>query len=306
MYSMKIIPIVILMSFLFYYRSCSQDSPLSTDIWLLQLKGNTSTSYKVSNYKKITDNPGYDNQPFFVPSLNSILYVSDNNSTQTDIYQFDLATAVSKRVLKTEYYKEYSPMISYDGKFISCINIEPDGTSQRFWQFPFSAGIGKPLFPDITDVGYYCWLDQESVSFIQIGHSEDTNFSISIANISTGTLQKLDDQVGRCIQKARNKDILYYVKKYDSTDWKIRFYDFERNVYKGEIQLPEGQEDFTVGPNDVIWLSNNGKIVEASLQSPEWKTVFDFSSTPFKNFYRLVYSPEFNILALVTYDGKKP
>ncbi len=303
---MKIILLTILTLFGFYYRSFSQDSPPSTDIWLLQLKTNTANSLIVSNYKKITDNPGYDNQPFFVPSLNSILYVSDKNSTQTDIYQFDLATGISKRVLKTEYYKEYSPMISYDGKFISCINIEPDGTSQRFWQFPFSAGIGKPLFPDITDVGYYCWLDEELVSLIRIGKPENTNLSISIANISTDVVQKIDDQVGRCIQKARNRDIMYYVKKYDSIDWKIRVYDFERNVYKGEIQLPVGQEDFTVGPNDVIWLSSNGKIIEASLQNPQWKTVFDFSTTPFKNFYRLVYSPEFNILAIVSYDGKKP
>lgn len=283
-----------------------QDAPPATDIWLVQLKSTVSGSYQVSNYKKITENPGYDNQPFFVPSLNSILYVSDKNSNQTDIYQFDLATGNSKRVLNTEYYKEYSPMISYDGKLISCISIEPDGTSQRFWQFPFSAGIGKPLFPDVTDVGYYCWLDEELVSFIRIGKTSNTNLTLAIGNISSGTMDKLDELAGRCIQKSRSHDLMYYVKKYDSLDWKIRCYDFKRNVYKGEIQLPVGQEDFTIGPNDVIWLSSNGKILEASLQNPQWKSVLDFTSLPFKNFYRLVYSPDFNMLALVTYEGKKP
>ncbi len=298
--------ILVFVSLTFYYRSFSQDAPPSTDIWLIKLKSIAANSLSISNYKKITENPGYDNQPFFVPTLNSILYVSDKNSNQTDIYQFDIATGISKRVLNTEYYKEYSPMISYDGKLISCISIEPDETSQRFWQFPFSAGIGKPQFPDIIDVGYYAWLDEQQIAFIRIGKAPNTNFNIEIGNIATGTMQKLDDHAGRCIQKARSRNIMYYVKKYDSTDWKIKCYDFERNVYKGEIQLPQGQEDFTIGPNDVIWLSSNGKILEASIQNPVWKVVFDFSSMPFKNFYRIVYSPDFNMLALVTFDSKKP
>ncbi len=284
----------------------SQDAPPATDIWLVQLIYSELNGFSTSNYKKITDNGGYDNQPFFVPKLNSILYVSDKNSSQTDIYQFDMGTGVSKKVLNTEYYKEYSPMISYDGKLISCINIEPDETSQRFWQFPYSVGIGKPLFPDIIDVGYYCWVDELHVAFIRIGQSPNTNFKIEIGNISTGEMKNLDEGAGRCIQKSSEKNILYYVKKYDSSNWKIRCYDFERNVYKGEIQLPLGQEDFTVGPNDVIWLSSNGKILEASIQNPQWKVVLDYSNMPFKNFYRLVYSPDFNMLAVVTFEGKKP
>lgn len=285
----------------FYYRSLGQDAPPSTDIWLLKLQKSESNNYQVSNYKKITDNPGYDNQPYFLPAMNSLLYVSDKNSNQTDIYQFYFATGASKKVLSTEYYKEYSPMLSYDGDKISCISIEPDGSSQRFWEFPFTGGIGKPLFPDITDVGYYSWLDETQIAFLRLEKN-----TIYIANTSSGDMQKLEENTGRCIQKARNHNWMFYVKKYDSLNWRIKCYDIGKSMVIGEIQLPQGQEDFTVGPNDAIWLSDDEKIMEASVQNPTWKKVFDFSTYPFKNFYRITFSPEYNMLALVTYDGKKP
>lgn len=300
---MKLILVAIFLSFTFYYRSFGQDAPPATDIWLLKLQKTESNAYEVSNYKKITDNPGYDNQPYFLPALNSLVYVSDKNQNQTDIYQFYFATGTSKKVLSTEYYKEYSPMLSYDGDNISCISIEPDNSSQRFWEFPFSGGIGKPLFPDVTDVGYYCWLDEDQVAFFRLGKTTNT---IHIANTSSGDMQKLDDDAGRCIQKARNHNWMYYVKKYDSLNWKIKCYDIGKSLVIGEIPLPQGQEDFTVGPNDVIWLSADGKVLEASVQNPKWKIVFDFSNMPFKNFYRITFSPEYNMLALVTYEGKKP
>ena len=285
----------------FCYRSIAQDSAPATDIWLAQLKKNASGILEVSTYKKISDNPGYDNQPYFVPSLNSLLYVADRNQGQTDIYQFDLSTGNSKRVLSTEYYKEYSPMLSYDEKQISCVSIEPDGSSQRFWQFPFGGGMGKPMFPEITDIGYYSWIDENNLAFFR---TNDT--ALYLANSNSEEMKRIDKSVGRCMIKAKNHDWLYYVKKYDSLNWKIKCYDLSKSVLLGEIKLPIGEEDFTLGPNDVVWLSNEGKIQEASLQNPKWKTVFDFSNYPFKNFYRLVYSTDFNMLAFVTYEGKKP
>ena len=285
----------------FCYRSLGQDKPPATDIWLAQLKKNSTGTFDISSYKKITDNPGYDNQPYFVPSLNSVLYVADKNEGQTDIYQFDLATGLSKRVLSTEYYKEYSPMLSYDEKQISCVSVEPDGSSQRFWEFPFGGGMGKPLFPEVTDIGYYSWLDETEIAFFRLEKE-----SLYLANSSSGEMKKLDENIGGCIRKGKNHDWMFYVKKYDSLNWKIKCYDLGKSVLLGEIPLPVGEEEFTLGPNDVVWLSNAGKISEASLQNPKWKTVFDFSNYPFKNFYRVVYSADFNMLAFVTYEGKKP
>lgn len=305
---MRKLSLLFFLSLFFYCRCIGQDVPPATDIWVIKLKTSVKNSFIISNYKKITNNPGYDNQPHFIPPLKSLLYVSDNGGNQTDIYQFDLETAVSKRVLKTEYYKEYSPMLSSDGKYISCVSFEPDNTSQRFWEFPFEGGIGKPLFPDLTNIGYYAWLNEDLIAFFRLGDKEarDTLDQLDLANVTTSAIQNLDEGIGRCFLKSQSHPWVYYVKKYDSENWKIRCYDYERSVYKGDIILPKGQEDFTIGPNDAIWIGDKGKIFEASIQNPNWKMVFDFSALPFNNFYRLVYSPDFNYLAVVTYEGKKP
>ncbi|HAP00398.1 MAG TPA: hypothetical protein DCQ93_00595 [Bacteroidetes bacterium] len=274
----------------------------STDVWLIQLKHVTNGSYEYVSSKKITDNPGYDNQPSFAPTLNSLFYVSELNSDQTDIYQFNLLDGSSKKILSTDYYKEYSPMMSPDKSQIGCIRVEPDDSSQRFWTFPSSGGIGKVLFSDITDLGYYCWLGGDQVAFFRLG-KENT---LHIANTVTQSMTEVDNNIGRCMVKSRNSNKLFYVKKYDSLDWKIRIYDLEKKTVVGEIPLPEGAEDFTLGPNDEVWLSNKGKVWSASLENKTWKIVFDFSKQPFKDFYRIVFSPDLNMLAVVSYEGKKP
>ena len=48
----------------------------------------------------ITNNPGYDNQPFFTPDGRSVLFTSVRGpagTTQTDIYRYDIASKRSRR-----------------------------------------------------------------------------------------------------------------------------------------------------------------------------------------------------------------
>src|SRR5215467_8399072 len=40
----------------------------------------------------ITNNPGYDNQPFFLPDSSGLLFASNRDGKQTDIYRYDIAS----------------------------------------------------------------------------------------------------------------------------------------------------------------------------------------------------------------------
>src|ERR1041384_5315433 len=129
--------------------------PPASDIFVLEVgtKKNKKTKEvepKFSEPKKITDYAGYNNQPFFLPDGHRILYTSIRNG-QADVYQYDLKNGQTTQVTNTPE-SEYSPTLMPDGKNISVVRVEKDGT-QRLWKFPLAGGPPSLLLSHVKPVG---------------------------------------------------------------------------------------------------------------------------------------------------------
>jgi Tol biopolymer transport system component len=75
-------------------------TPPPSDIYIVDIKKNhdfknRTDILKFGEPKKITDFVGYNNQPFFMPDGQTILYTSQRNK-QTDIYAYDIRTGQTK------------------------------------------------------------------------------------------------------------------------------------------------------------------------------------------------------------------
>src|SRR5205085_12344672 len=111
--------------------------PAASDIFLIDVKTKRSGELKFGEPNKITNFAGYNNQPFFMPNGHSILYTSIRNK-QADIYAYDIGSGATTQVTNTPE-SEYSPTLMPDGKNISVVRVEADGT-QRLWKFPLIDG----------------------------------------------------------------------------------------------------------------------------------------------------------------------
>jgi hypothetical protein len=115
-------------------------APPDTEIYLAPLKS-ANGQITVGTPANITNNPGYDNQPFFTPDGASILFSSrrgtspairDNPSApQTDIYRYEIASQAIVRVTQTPE-NEYSPTPMLDGVRISTLTQDAGGR-QLLW-----------------------------------------------------------------------------------------------------------------------------------------------------------------------------
>src|SRR5262245_45627319 len=96
-----------------------------SEIFLFDMKI-TNGQIILSNGTNITTHKGYDNQPFFHPSLPVIYYTSFNDSSRSDIryYNFEKKTTFN---LTTTHDREYSPTVTPGEKFISCIILRDNG-----------------------------------------------------------------------------------------------------------------------------------------------------------------------------------
>jgi hypothetical protein len=129
-------------------------APPDTEVFLASLSS-VDGKLAIGPPINISNSPGYDNQPSFTPDGQAVLFASVRGQAarpaltavegaasgaasvpsallQTDIYRYEIASRRIRRVTHTPE-GEYSPTVMPDGKHISVVRVEADGT-QRLWR----------------------------------------------------------------------------------------------------------------------------------------------------------------------------
>ena len=136
----------------------------ATEVYLasLTVKGTTVT---VGTPVNVSQNAGYDNQPSFLPDSSAILFTSNRDGKQTDIYRFDIAAKRLTQVTKTSD-NEYSPLVTPDRKTFSTVR----GDAQNLWRFnPDGSDAGAIIDKADFKVGYHVWIDATHLALFVLG-----------------------------------------------------------------------------------------------------------------------------------------
>ena len=107
----------------------------------------------ISGLKNISNNPGYDSQPFFTNNK-QLLYAGTQNG-QTDIVMYDPTTNTSNVVNTTTPGGEYSPKQIPGSKDIAAVRLDPNGL-QRLYSYnqtDIPRGASRVLL-DTLEVAY--------------------------------------------------------------------------------------------------------------------------------------------------------
>ena len=102
-----------------------------TEIYLFDLQ-RTPKAFRVLPPKIISDTTGYNNQPYFTPDEKYLYFVSSVDSTNTEIYRYDLKRKKSRRITNT-HEPEFSPRYTPGMDGISYVSVEKDKTTQHFY-----------------------------------------------------------------------------------------------------------------------------------------------------------------------------
>jgi hypothetical protein len=274
-----------------------------TQVFYLPMKYNKKKGiFKFGELQRISKKKGYNNQPSFTPDNKSILYITFMDSTNTDIVSYNIKRKSLTQITSTPE-NEYSPVVTPDGKYISCVR----GEAQQLWEYNLDGG-GKPkqVIKNFDSIGYYCWLNPSTIvtnvlpePFTLYAHSLDNDTNIAFAL-----------GIGRSLQALKNENTAFYIQKRDSVRWYInalqlnasdppQFYTVGRTL--------EGEEDFAIMDDGTILMFTGKQLYKWNIVSDRnWKFVYDFESAPVDGFYRISVAPNQKALAIVGYKGKKP
>ena len=145
----------------------------------------------------ISNSPGYDNQPSFLPDSSAVLFSSNRDGKQTDIYRYDIASKTLTQLTKT-VDSEYSPLVTPDGKGFSVIRQAAADGTQLLVRYDLDGSNARVIFENVKPVGYHAWIDATHVALFILG-GQGQPATLQIADTATGKAEVVANGIGRSI-----------------------------------------------------------------------------------------------------------
>ncbi len=250
----------------------------------------------IDNPKNITNHKGYDNQPFFHTDKPLIYYASFNDEGRSDIKFYNYKTEETKSLTQTTE-KEYSPTLTLDKQYISCI-IQRDNNAQDLGKYPVEGGEPIIIIDNLI-VGYHVWADNSHLGLFVLGVGGEPN-ELHYLRLPTKSDTVLAQNIGRSLHKIPDETAISFVHKMSEKEWTIKkFNTSSREISTIATTLP-GNEDMCWTVDGKILMSGNSKIYWMDPKTDVvWKEVKIESPTPIKGITRLAVNTSGNKLALV-------
>jgi hypothetical protein len=241
--------------FVIFIFSCfTSFSQTGSEIYLFDMKV-TEGQVILSNGRNITNHKGYDNQPSFHPSQPIIYYSSFNDSSRSDIKYYNYETKVTKNLTLT-HDREYSPTVTPDEKFISCI-LQKDNGEQRLVKYPIAGGKPQELIWHLK-VGYHAWAGENKLFLFVLDDSIHNSLHYYYLGKNTDTV--VAENIGRSLNKIPGQNAMSFVQKIPGQRSVIKRFDMGSGVISTINPALEGQDFFTWLQNDMMLMSDGTKL----------------------------------------------
>ncbi|MBW2938157.1 hypothetical protein KXJ69_08565 [Aureisphaera sp. CAU 1614] len=267
-----------------------------TDVYLVDIQ-ETDQGFSFENFRNISNNEGYDNQPYFKDDT-TLLYARTHGG-QTDISVLNLSEHTEKYFNTKTEGGEYSPQPVPNSNDITAVRLDPDG-KQRLYRYT-EAGTSEEFIPDLV-VAYYTLYNEHTVVSSII---EGDDLHLVVYDLTEGKSYKLLKGSGRSIHSIPDTKATSYTAKNEEGNFDVYQLDMETLESFFVCQLPIGIEDY-------VWITDYKIIIGSGAQlflydlfgNGDWNKIADFSEKGITNITRLSISPNGTKLAFVAETKK--
>ena len=268
-------------------------SQTGSEIFLFDVKSKKG-NITLSNPQNITNHKGYDNQPSFHRIEPMVYYSSFNDDGRSDIKIYNYKTKKTSNLTQTQE-REYSPTLTPDGKYISCI-IQRDNNAQDLGMYPIGGGNPVVLINHLV-VGYHAWVDTDRILLFVLGEPQ----TLRLHNIKTEEDKTLTDKIGRSLHRIPTKNAMSFVKKTTETEWSVMQLDNETLTITKLIDTLPQREDLCWTPDGKLLMSDGAKIfINDPYGDKQWKEMaWPEGAKNLKGITRLAMNAKGNKLTVV-------
>lgn len=262
----------------------------NTEIHLFDINSEDG-KWKVTNGKNISNNEGYDSQPYFYDD-NTILFASNRNG-QTDIVKYSIDNRTKSFINYTPNGGEYSPQRIPNSKDVSAVRLDDNGL-QRFYQYNFKTGKSKEVIKELV-VAYPMWYNKNLIISSVIVN--DT-LELYISDLKKNNNISVAKQTGRSFHKIPNSNLVSFMKQ-NSKKWEVWSLNPISKETKKIISTGTSQ-DVCWLPDGTLLIAYQNMIFQYNPRTNKKVSVFhQFKNKNINNISRIMANPEGTKLAIV-------
>jgi len=274
-------------------RAQAPAAPPDTEIFLASFSARGQSA--VARPVNITHTPGYDNQPSFTSDGAGIYFTSNRGASQTDIYRYDIAAETTARVTDTPE-GEYSPTVTPDGRHLSVIRVEADGT-QRLWQFTLEGTQPALVLERVKPVGYHAWADDHTLALFVLGEPA----TLQLADTRSGDAVEIARGILRSVLRVPRSGTISFVDKDEDGSLMVReLYPKTRAVTTIVAAVAGAKEaDLAWTPDGQLLMAEKDVLYGYKRDAKGWTRLADLAALGLHGVTRLAVSPKGDRIAIV-------
>jgi hypothetical protein len=226
----------------------------ATEIYLAPMKFGPGGPL-VGPARNVSENPGrYDNQPYFGSDGRTMLFASNRDGKQTDIYFLELQTRQIRQFTRPPE-SEYSPTVMPGDTGVSVIRVEADGT-QRVWKFAEGGAAPSLVLPGLKPAGYHAWIDADRLAVFVLGQPP----TLQVAATTGGAPKVLAQAVGRSLLRRPTGTISFVQREGDG--WMVKEYDPASGAIRPLVAALAGstERDAAWGPDGSLFMATGSEV----------------------------------------------
>lgn len=181
------------------------------NLWLFTLTSEGGRT-QIAQSVKLTDTPGYTNQPHFSVDGSKLYYTQASgkgDAQQTDVYVYELSRGFHTNLTQTGS-SEYSPTPRFDGSGLSVILVDEQG-KQWLWGLSFDGEPQDKLFT-AEPVGYHVWVSDSEVLAFVLGEPQK-NQPHTLQHLKPdGSSTLIDNSIGASLWAVPDTGMFSYTK----------------------------------------------------------------------------------------------
>lgn len=265
-----------------------------TEIFLAPLD-TSGEELQVGTLERMTERPGYDNQPAFTVDGADVVWSSVRGG-QADLYRRPVTDTSGEENAETRLthtpINEFSPTPRPEGG-MSVILVENDGR-QRLWRYTAQGAPVDPVLPEVDSVGYHAWLDQNSIAVYLLGSPSE----LHVANLTEGEDTTMASNIGRSLQSIPDRPAVSFIQIDDDSTTAVHVLDGASLETRHLTDTPgDGTgDDHAWTPEGTLLMASEGTLQAWSPDGDEWTEVKSLDTLDVS---RLAVSPAADRLALV-------
>jgi len=279
------------LTFIFLLLTAFTYSQKNTEVHVFDIE-KSGEKYLLKNGKNISNNKGYDSQPFFYTDQ-EILFASNKNGN-TEIILHNLVTGKNELKSNTKNGGEYSPQRIPNSDHISAVRLDTDGL-QRFYKYSYTSKKNTEIITDLK-VAYPNWFDKNTVIAVSIVND---SLELFICDLKKETNLSVAKNVGRSVHRIPNTNLMSFISKENKDSWLLKSLNPATREIKTITSL-KLEEDVTWLPNGVLLISRGNLIYKFNPKKDKQATIlFSFTDKNINNISRITVNSDGTKLALV-------